>query len=92
MNPVASDNPAPPLTEFQAVSKWYGTVIAVNDVTLQLRTGITGLVGPNGAGKSTLIKLLTGQLRPSLGHVRISLQISLGVELRSWTAALAGAV
>ncbi len=71
MNPVASDNSVPPLTEFQAVSKWYGPVIAVNDVTLQLRPGITGLVGPNGAGKSTLIKLLTGQLRPSLGHVRI---------------------
>ena len=71
MKPVAADKLTPPLTEFQAVSKWYGPVIAVNDVTLQLRPGITGLVGPNGAGKSTLIKLLTGQLRPSLGHVRI---------------------
>ena len=60
-----------PLTEFQGVSKWYGPVIAVNDVGFQLNAGITGLVGPNGAGKSTLIKLLTGQLAPSLGHVRI---------------------
>jgi ABC-2 type transport system ATP-binding protein len=60
-----------PLTEFRGVSKWYGPVIALNDVTLELQPGITGLVGPNGAGKSTLIKLLTGQLRPSLGSVRI---------------------
>jgi ABC-2 type transport system ATP-binding protein len=60
-----------PLTEFTAVSKWYGPVIAVNDVTLDLGPGVTGLVGPNGAGKSTLIKLLTGQLRPSLGCLRV---------------------
>jgi ABC-2 type transport system ATP-binding protein len=59
------------LLEFAGVSKWYGPVIAVNDVSLGLAPGITGLVGPNGAGKSTLIKLMTGQLRPSLGAVRI---------------------
>jgi ABC-2 type transport system ATP-binding protein len=59
------------LTEFAGVSKWYGPVIAVNDVTLQLTPGIMGLVGPNGAGKSTLIKLLTGHLRPSIGRVRV---------------------
>jgi len=69
-----------PLTEFTAVSKWYGPVIALNDVTLHLGPGITGLVGPNGAGKSTLIKLLTGQLRPSLGRVRIR-------GLTAWSAA-----
>lgn len=60
-----------PLLEFTGVSKWYGPVIAVNDVSLRLVPGITGLVGPNGAGKSTMIKLLTGQLRPSLGQVRV---------------------
>ena len=59
------------LLELAGVSKWYGPVIAVNDVTLGLAPGITGLVGPNGAGKSTLIKLMTGQLRPSLGAVRM---------------------
>jgi ABC-2 type transport system ATP-binding protein len=58
-----------PVIEFTDVSKWYGPVIAVNDVTLRLEPGITGLVGPNGAGKSTVMKLLTGQLRPSLGRV-----------------------
>jgi ABC-2 type transport system ATP-binding protein len=65
---------------FANVSKWYGPVIAVNDVTLTLEPGITGLIGPNGAGKSTLLKLLTGQLRPSLGQVRIG-------GLDAWSAA-----
>jgi ABC-2 type transport system ATP-binding protein len=51
------------------VSKWYGPVIGVNQVTLELRPGITGLVGSNGAGKSTLMRLITGQLRPDLGEV-----------------------
>ncbi len=57
--------------QFDSVSKWYGPVIGLNDVTFEIKPGITGLVGPNGAGKSTLIKLLTGQLRPSIGRVRI---------------------
>ena len=56
---------------FDHVSKWYGPVIGVNQVTLELRPGITGLVGANGAGKSTLLRLATGQLRPDLGTVRV---------------------
>lgn len=59
----------PPVVEFRSVTKWYGPVIGVNDVQLTVGSGITGLLGPNGAGKTTLIKLLTGQLRPSLGQV-----------------------
>ncbi len=59
------------LGQFDRVSKWYGPVIGLNDVTLDIQPGITGLVGHNGAGKSTLIKLLTGQLRPTLGQIRI---------------------
>ena len=55
----------------QRVSKWYGPVIGVNQVTLELREGITGLVGANGAGKSTLMRLITGHLRPDLGSVTI---------------------
>jgi ABC-2 type transport system ATP-binding protein len=53
------------------VSKWYGQVIGLNDVTLTVPRGITGLLGPNGAGKSTLMKLITGQLKPSKGRVTV---------------------
>src|ERR1700726_1539827 len=60
-----------PLLLFDRVSKWYGPVIGVNQVTLELHAGITGLVGANGAGKSTLMRLITGQLRPDLGRVEV---------------------
>jgi ABC-2 type transport system ATP-binding protein len=53
------------------VSKWYGQVIGLNDVTVAVPPGITGLLGPNGAGKSTLMKLVTGQLRPSKGSLTV---------------------
>jgi ABC-2 type transport system ATP-binding protein len=56
---------------FDKVSKWYGPVLGVNQVTLELRGGITGLVGANGAGKTTLLRLATGQLRPDIGSVRV---------------------
>lgn len=53
------------------VSKWYGQVIGLNDVTLTVPAGITGLLGPNGAGKSTFMKLMTGQLQPSKGTLTV---------------------
>jgi ABC-2 type transport system ATP-binding protein len=53
------------------LSKWYGQVSGLNDVTATIPGGITGLLGPNGAGKSTFMKLMTGQLRPSQGTVRV---------------------
>jgi ABC-2 type transport system ATP-binding protein len=53
------------------LSKWYGQVIGLNDVTVSVPPGITGLLGPNGAGKSTLMKLITGQLKPSKGDVKV---------------------
>ena len=53
------------------VSKWYGQVIGLNDVTVDVPPGITGLLGPNGAGKSTFMKLITGQLKPSKGAVKV---------------------
>ncbi len=61
----------PAAVEFVSVSKWYGQVIGVNHLSLQVGTGVTGLLGPNGAGKSTLLQLATGQLRPSQGEVRV---------------------
>src|SRR5438477_11520825 len=62
---------AEPVLLFEGVSKWYGPVLGVNQVTLELRGGITGLVGANGAGKTTLLRLATGQLRPDIGAVRL---------------------
>ena len=53
------------------VSRWFGNVVAVNDVTMQLSAGVTGLLGPNGAGKSTLIHMMAGFLAPSAGTVTL---------------------
>jgi ABC-2 type transport system ATP-binding protein len=53
------------------VSRWYGNVVAVNDVTMTVGPGVTGLLGPNGAGKSTLIHMMGGFLAPSSGSVRL---------------------
>jgi ABC-2 type transport system ATP-binding protein len=54
------------------VSRWYGNVVAVNDISFSLGPGVTGLLGPNGAGKSTLLHLLAGLLRPSAGTVSVA--------------------
>ena len=53
------------------VSRWYGNVVAANDVTMTIGPGITGLLGPNGAGKSTLIAMMGGFLAPSSGSVTL---------------------
>jgi ABC-2 type transport system ATP-binding protein len=53
------------------VSRWYGNVVAVNDVTMTIGPGVTGLLGPNGAGKSTLITMMAGFLAPSVGAVTL---------------------
>jgi ABC-2 type transport system ATP-binding protein len=55
----------------EGVSRWYGNVVAVNDVSMRIGPGVTGLLGPNGAGKSTLIHLMSGFLAPSSGTVRL---------------------
>jgi ABC-2 type transport system ATP-binding protein len=67
-----------PLVAAERLSKWYGQVIGVNDVTVTVPPGITGLLGPNGAGKSTLMKLITGQLKPSQGTLEVLGQPSWG--------------
>jgi ABC-2 type transport system ATP-binding protein len=53
------------------VSRWYGNVVAVNDVSFEVGPGITGLLGPNGAGKTTLLHMMGGFLAPSAGDVRL---------------------
>jgi ABC-2 type transport system ATP-binding protein len=60
-----------PVVAADQVSKWYGQVIGLNDISVDVRPGVTGLLGPNGAGKSTFLKLITGQLKPSKGTVRV---------------------
>jgi ABC-2 type transport system ATP-binding protein len=65
--------PPPPGVTVQLInaSRWYGNVVAVNDISFDLGAGITGLLGPNGAGKSTILHMLAGFLQPSNGEVRI---------------------
>jgi ABC-2 type transport system ATP-binding protein len=60
-----------PVVSADHLSKWYGQVIGLNDVSVVVPPGITGLLGPNGAGKSTFMKLITGQLKPSKGRVQV---------------------
>lgn len=60
-----------PVIAADHVSKWYGQVSGLNDVSVSVPPGITGLLGPNGAGKSTFMKLVTGQLRPSQGRLTV---------------------
>lgn len=79
--PAPRPSPAVPLLLFEQVSKWYGTVLALNQVTLELRGGITGLVGANGAGKSTLLRMANGQLKPTLGRVSVR-----GIDAWDWRA------
>jgi len=66
---IAAD--ARPIVQADHLSKWYGQVIGVNDITVAVPAGVTGLLGPNGAGKSTFMKLMTGQLKPSKGTIRV---------------------
>ena len=57
--------------EVRAVSKWFGSVVAVNDVSFEVFPGVTGILGPNGAGKTTLLSMMCGLQRPSQGSVRV---------------------
>ena len=78
---ISADTPTSPVLHFENVSKWFGSVIGLNQVSLELSAGITGLVGANGAGKSTLLRLATGQQKPSLGRVLVR-----GVDAWNWRA------
>jgi ABC-2 type transport system ATP-binding protein len=57
--------------ELRNVSRWYGNVVAVNDITMTIGPGVTGLLGPNGAGKSTVLHLIAGFLAPSRGKLTV---------------------
>lgn len=59
------------IIQTQNLSKWYGNVLGLSDVSISIEAGITGLLGPNGAGKSTFMKLITGQLKANIGTVTV---------------------
>ncbi len=59
------------IIQAQELSRWYGIVMGLNNVSFEIDPGLTGLVGPNGAGKSTLIQIITGQLQPSSGRLTV---------------------
>jgi ABC-2 type transport system ATP-binding protein len=59
------------IIQARELSRWYGIVMGLNNVTFDIEPGLTGLVGQNGAGKSTLIEIITGQLQPSSGELTV---------------------
>lgn len=59
------------IVEAENLSRFYGIVLGLNNVTFTIKPGITGVVGPNGAGKTTLFRLLTGQIKPDAGTLRV---------------------
>ncbi len=60
-----------PVIRLENVTRWYGNVVAVNDISYEFQPGISGILGPNGAGKSTLLHLMSGFLQPSSGRVLV---------------------
>jgi ABC-2 type transport system ATP-binding protein len=72
IEPSTASASSRPTVEVVNASRWYGNVVAVNDVSFSLGSGITGLLGPNGAGKSTILHMIAGFLRPSKGTVRVT--------------------
>lgn len=60
-----------PIIEAKGLSKWFGEVVALNNVDLEIGPGVTGLLGPNGAGKSTFMRLSLGLYQPSRGYLKV---------------------
>ena len=69
--PLPEGAPVMTTIELRNVSRWYGNVVAVNDITMDIGPGVTGLLGPNGAGKSTILHMMAGFLEPSKGTLTV---------------------
>ncbi len=70
--PAAAPGGSDGVIEVDHASRWYGNVVAVNDISFRVGPGVTGLLGPNGAGKTTLLHMIAGLLAPSAGQIRVS--------------------
>jgi ABC-2 type transport system ATP-binding protein len=69
---MSGTTPPAPFIRAVRLTKWYGRVTALQDVSLHLEPGVWGLLGPNGSGKTTFLRLAAGQLRPSLGEISVA--------------------
>jgi ABC-2 type transport system ATP-binding protein len=68
---TGATTPVAPVIRVDSVSRWFGNVVAVSDITFDVSPGITGLLGPNGAGKTTLLRMMTGLAATSSGTVTV---------------------
>ena len=72
LSPVPEGRCGMTAIELRGVSRWYGNVVAVNDITMSIGPGVTGLLGPNGAGKTTIMHMIAGFLAPSRGEITVA--------------------
>lgn len=71
MNSIQPQASPPPMVQAAGVSKWFGDLVAVSDVSFSIGAGVTALLGPNGAGKSTLLRMMCGLAKPSNGSLTV---------------------